>query len=52
MSALRYRFFGEGTGLPIVAEIQIHLQSVIDLKKSSHKLYQITRAKTAEDARA
>ena len=43
--------FGEDTDMPVLAEIQIHLQSVVDLKKSSHKLYQVTRADTAADAR-
>ena len=44
--------FGEGGENPIVAEIQIHYLPVIDLKKSSHKLYQVARAETANDARA
>ena len=46
--------FGEGRTdgkPPILAEIQIHLQPVVDLKKDSHKLYQVTRADTAADAR-
>ena len=43
--------FGEGTDMPVLAEIQIHLQPVVDLKKDSHKLYQVTRADTAADAR-
>ena len=44
--------FGEDGPMPIVAEIQIHYQPVIELKKCSHKLYQVTRANAAEDARA
>ena len=43
--------FGEGTASPIVAELQIHYVPVIELKKSSHKLYQITRADSAREAR-
>ena len=47
----RGSLFGEDTDMPVLAEIQIHLQSVVDLKKDSHKLYQVTRALTAADAR-
>ena len=36
--------FRENTDSPIVVELQVHLREVLDLKKDSHKLYQITRA--------
>ncbi len=36
--------FKHESDAPIVAEVQIYLDEVIELKKDSHKLYQITRA--------
>ena len=43
--------FSASSAAPIVAEVQIHYVPVIELKKSSHKLYQITRADSAREAR-
>ena len=43
-------FGGDPLGT-IVVEVQVHLSSIIGVKRQSHKLYQVTRAESMDELR-